>query len=141
MLQPLNGLKKTAAWFKRARVESPQLTLELDTSIAAPRDGDELLARLRAFGLKRIEQCRLTRNRNVMVSYRGPRLRIHAGYLDAPEDIHRAIVVFIEGRTRAERRQAQKAIVTFAVDAPAPERPRRERQRPEDEPVAERLRE
>lgn len=140
MLRPLNGFKSAAAWFKRGGVASPQLALDLETKPAVPRDGDELLARLRTLGLRRIEQCRLTRNHNVMVSYRGPRLRVHAGYLDAPEEIHRAIVRFIEGRTRAERRQAQHAIVTYKIDAPGPERSRRERSRPEDEPVADRLR-
>ena len=51
-----------------------QLALALD---APPRNADELLARLRAFGLTGIDRCRLTRNRAVMVSYRGRELRVH----------------------------------------------------------------
>jgi hypothetical protein len=119
--------------------DAAQLTFELD---AVPRNADELLARLRALGLGRIGRCRLTRNRNVMVSYRGRELRVHEGYLTAPEEVHRAIVSFVECRTRAERRVAQRRIVSFRVETPtgstrAPSR--RERTRPEDEPLADRL--
>jgi hypothetical protein len=120
-----------------------QLSLDfVEPAAAAPKDADELLARLRGLGLKRIERCRLTRNRNVMVSFRGPELRVHRGYLAAPDETHRAIVAFIEGRTRAERRLAQRQIVSFKIDDPAPAiRPRRETIRPEDEPLAAKLRE
>ena len=76
-------------------------------------------------GLKRIGQCTLTRNRNVMVSFRGNELRVHQGYLAAPRDVHQAIVTFVEGRTRAERRIAQRRIVSFAGrDAARPGAPR-----------------
>ena len=124
--------------FGLRKPDAAQLTFELD---APPRTGDELLARLRALGLQRIARCRLTRNRNVMVSYRGRDLRVHEGYLAAPEDVHRAIVVFVEGRTRAERRAAQRKIVSFRVETPSGSvRPsRRERTRPEDQPLADRL--
>src|SRR5262249_649455 len=68
------------------KAPAEQLSLDLDALAArpSPRDADELLARLRALGLRRIERCRLTRNRNVMVSFRGPELRVHRGYLTAP---------------------------------------------------------
>jgi hypothetical protein len=141
---------------QRGRVPSPQLALELDVPAgvapvrtlpapvllappaAAPRDADELLARLRALGLSRIEHCRLTRNRNVMVSYRGTELRVHRGYLEAPTEIHAAIVAFVGGRTRAERKVAQRRIVSFKIETPrGPSR--RERTRPEDEPLAVKL--
>jgi hypothetical protein len=109
-----------------------QLTLELD---AVPRNADELLAHLRGLGLKRIDRCRLTRNRNVMVSFRGRDMRIHEGYLAAPRDVMEAIVAFVEGRTRADRRAARERIVAHTVEAPrGPSR--RERTRPEDEPLA-----
>jgi hypothetical protein len=111
------------------------LSLALD---APPHDATELLVRLRALGLRRIDNCRLTRNRNVMVSFRGPDLRVHEGYLGAPDEVHRAIVAFVEGRTRVERRAAQHKIVAFRVDAPRVA-PRRERTRPEDEPLAARF--
>ena len=114
-----------------------QLALDLEAP-AHPRDADQLLARLRSFGMKRITECELTRNRNVMVSYRGTRLRVHEGYLTAPTEIQRAIVVFVEGRTRAMRREAQKKIVTHVVDSPRG-LARKERTLPADEPMAERL--
>ncbi|HVX41210.1 MAG TPA: SprT-like domain-containing protein [Gemmatimonadaceae bacterium] len=122
----------------RRRFEAAQLTLEFDAT-PQPRDAAELLARLRALGLKRIASCELTRNRNVMVSFRGHELRVHEGYLAAPEDVHRAIVGFIEGRTRAERGVARRRIVSYKVETPARGPARRERTRPEDEPLAAKL--
>jgi hypothetical protein len=114
------------------RGDAAQLAFDLNPM---PRDANELLARLRALGLKRIARCRLTRNRNVMVSFRGPELRIHQGFLAAPHEVHAAIVAFVEARTKAERRVAQRRIVTFGLETPrGPSR--RERTRPDDEPLA-----
>lgn len=132
-------LRALRSVFGRRKHDASQLTFELDTP---PRDADELLVRLRGLGLQRIARCRLTRNRNVMVSYRGRDLRVHEGYLSAPEEVHRAIVAFVEGRTRVERRAAQRRIVSFRVETPAgsSRRPaRRERTRPEDQPLADKL--
>jgi hypothetical protein len=131
-------------FFKRGSFNEPaeQLAFDLESVAppAPPKDADELLVRLRGLGLSRIERCRLTRNRNVMVSFRGPELRVHRGYLSAPAETHRAIVQFIEGRTRAERRMAQRQIVSFKIeDAATPRPPRRETMRPEDEPLATKL--
>jgi hypothetical protein len=89
-------------------------------------------------GLRRTESLTLTHNRNVMVSFKGPQLRVHAGFLGASEDVHRAIVTFVEGRTRAERKAAQKVIVTHPVEV-TPRAPRRERMHPEDAPYARKL--
>ncbi|MEP6492371.1 MAG: SprT-like domain-containing protein [bacterium] len=124
-------LRALKSVFRRGH-HAAQLTLDLD---AMPRNADELLAHLRVLGLKRIEHCRLTRNRNVMVSFRGPDLRIHHAYLGAPREVLEAIVAFVEGRTRADRRSAQTRIVEFKVETPR-EPSRRERTRPEDEPLA-----
>jgi hypothetical protein len=127
---------------RRGALPSPQLALDLDVSSTPlpPRDGDELLQRLRALGLKRIQHCRLTRNRNVMVSFRGPELRVHRGYLDAPTEVHLAIVAFVEGRTRVERRNAQRLIVSHKIEDPEARGPtRRESMRPEDAPLAAKL--
>jgi len=125
--------------FFGGRNDAGQLALELEAP-APPRSADELLAHLRSLGLKRIEHCELTQNRNVMVSFRGRQLRVHEGYLGAPLEVHQAIVAFVEGRTRAERRAAQRRIVTHVVDSPARRGPlRRERTKPDDEPLAERL--
>jgi hypothetical protein len=118
------------------RRDPAQLALELD---AAPlRTDDDLLARLRSLGLRRIVRCRLTRNANVMVSWRGDELRVHEAYLEAPSDVHEAIVVFVESRSRAERRAASKRIVAFS-GATGRGTGRRERTRPEDEPIAQTL--
>jgi len=120
------------------RGDTAQLSLPLEPPPASPRDADELLARLRELGLERIAHCHLTRNRNVMVSFRGAELRVHEGYLEAPPEVHVAIVRFIEGRTRAERRRARRRIIDFGVSVP--DRPiRRERMRSVDEPTAARL--
>ena len=117
--------------FFRGRVDGAQLELTFDRTV--PRDADELLARLKQLGLRRIARVRLTRNRTVMVSYAGPELRANEGYLDAPESVLRAIVVFVEGRTRAERRAAQQVIIGFPfVQRPPPRVERRERTHADD---------
>ena len=95
--------------------------------------------RLRGLGLARITRCRLTRNRNVMVSFGGGELRVHAGYLAASEPVLRAIVTFVEGRTRADRRAAQRVIVAHPVRSPRP-LARRDRTHDEDLEIAEKLR-
>jgi hypothetical protein len=80
-----------------------QLDLELDRiarPVAPPQRGDaagELLSRLRRLGLSRIARCSLTRNRHVMVSFSAGALRVHEGYVSAPPEVLRAIVVFVEG--------------------------------------------
>ena len=119
--------------FFRSRRDLAQL--ELGLGGGTPHNADELLARLRALGLRRIARCRLTRNRNVMVSFGGSELRVHEGYLAAPEQVLRAIVTFVEGRSRAERRDAQRIIVGFPIRSPRPPA-RRERTHPEDVEIA-----
>jgi hypothetical protein len=112
--------------------------LELGLADGAPKNADELIARLRQLGLTRLRRCKLTRNRNVMVSFGGEELRVHEGYLGAPEPVLRAIVTFVEGTTRAERRAAQRVIVAHpirAARAPA----RRDRTHPDDVAIAEKL--
>ena len=75
-----------------------------------------------------------------MVSYRGDELRVHDGYLAAPPNVLAAIVTFIEGRRRADRRGARRTILSFAIAAPPSRGPRRrERPRAEDAPFAARL--
>ncbi|MBV9880502.1 MAG: SprT-like domain-containing protein [Gemmatirosa sp.] len=106
----------------------------------APRSSpaEALHAQLHALGLKGIERVRLTRNRTVMVSFSGGELRVHEGYVDAPEAVLRAVVRFVCGRTRAERAQAREAILSHQIARPAVTR-RRERGRPEDAPVVAQL--
>ena len=101
--------------FVAARVSQLlQLFLELDEP---PRTAEQLLHRLRVYGLKGITSVRLTSNRAVMVSFKGAELRVHKGYLNAPEDVLRAIVRFVQGRTRAERQLAKNVILTHPVAA------------------------
>ena len=112
--------------------------LELGFSPEAPKDAVQLLARLRQLGMKRIERCRLTRNRNVMVSFGAGELRVHDGYLTAPDAVLRAIVAFVEGRTRADRRAAQRVIVQHPVLTTKP-RSRTEQTHDDDVQIAEQL--
>ncbi len=79
-----------------------QLVLPLD---AAPRTAEELLGRLRALGLRRIDRCRLTRNRTVMVSFRGTELWVHEGYLDAPAE---ALLLCDGGFREGQRQDADR---------------------------------
>jgi len=112
---------------------------QLSFDLAVPAiTAEDLLARLRSLGLKRINTLTLTRNRAVMVSFRGGELRVHEAYLSAEETVLRAIVQFVEGRTRAERRAAQRHILTHDVPS-VPRRITRERTAPQDLPIAARL--
>ena len=71
-----------------------------------------------------------------MVSFRGDELRVHEGYLSAPRDVHRGDRARSSKGARAPsdaRRSAR--IVAHVVETPrGPSR--RERTRPEDEPLA-----
>ena len=120
----------------RAACDTSQLELGLD--VVPPRDADELLALLRELGLARIARCRLTHNRNVMVSFGGGELRVHEGYLGAPLPVLRAIVTFVQGRTRAERRAAQRVIVSHPIRSARPA-VRRDRTHADDGEIAEKL--
>ena len=128
-------LRTLTRLLRRRSADPSQLALDFDHR---PDSAEALLERLRLLGLKRITRCRLTRNRNVMVSFGGGELRVHEGYLGAPTTIHQAIVDFVEGRTRAERQTAQRAILSFPIRTRRPPA-RRERTRPDDEWIVEEL--
>lgn len=115
-----------------------QLPLELDRP---PASAHELLVRLRQLGLEGIDRCVLTHNRSVMISFRGGVLRLNRGYLEAPHEVHRAIVAFVSGRTRRARRAAQRIILEHPIPVHAM-RARREhtcRPRPSDIPLIDAL--
>ncbi len=128
-------LHALARFIGRSRTDPSQLSFDL----AVPaRTADDLLSRLRALGLRRIATLTLTRNRAVMVSYRGGELRVHEAYLAAEVAVLRAIVRFVEGRTRAERRAAQRDIMAHEIPTIA-RKITRERTAPQDLPLAARL--
>src|SRR5712671_5637324 len=100
-----------------------QLALELDE--APPKNAEELKARLQRLGLGAQYRVRLTTNRTVVVSYSGGDLRIHNSFLGADEEVWRAIITFVHGRTRVVRNEARKKILEFPV--PKEDAPRRRR--------------
>lgn len=106
-----------------------------------PRTAAELLARLHTMGMpQRIQRCRLTRNRTVMVSFTGEELRLHEGFLSAPESVLAAVVAFVRGRTRADRARAREVILGYQIPRPAGGPRRQARTAPEDELLARQLR-
>ncbi|MDB4914252.1 MAG: protein of unknown function SprT [Gemmatimonadetes bacterium] len=123
--------------FFRRRVDEAQLELVLHA--ATPANADELLARLRQLGLKSISKVRLTRNRNVMVSFGEGVLRANEGYLTAPEPVLRGIVAFVEGRTRADRHAGRDVIVGFPIQVTSKAPPRREKMHDDDRELAAQL--
>lgn len=101
-----------------------QLTLELDEP--PPRNAEELRTRLQRLGLRSQYRVRLTTNRTVVVSYSGGELRIHNSFLDADEDVWKAIIAFVHGRNRVVRQEARRTILQFPV-ARSNDPPRRKR--------------
>ena len=101
-----------------------QLAFELDEE--PPKNAEELRDRLRRIGLGSQYRVTLTRNRTVVVSYSGGELRIHDSFLGAGEEVWRAIIMFVHGRTRGVRNEARKTILQFPVPRPS-ESPRRKR--------------
>jgi hypothetical protein len=113
-----------------------QLALELDE--APPKDAEELRRRLMRLGLGAHYRVRLTTNRTVVVSYSGGELRIHNSFLGANEEVWRAVIVFVHGRTRVARTEARRTILQFPVprSSTAPRRKRSpERTNPADVPL------
>ena len=107
--------------------------------VFAPRTGDELLGLLTMHGLRGMTTLCLTRNRAVMVSYRGSGLRVHRAFLNAPPEVLRAVATFVSGRTRAERAAARRIVLAYPVPRDAHPRRRREPRDARDAPAEERL--
>jgi hypothetical protein len=139
-LKNLIGLGVIPGGARRSKSRSLHLTqLELGLDSTAPRNADELLARLKSLGLRSIDSLRLTHNRNVMVSYKGSQLRVHEGFLTADESVFRAIITFVQGRTRRERKAAQVVIMSHPIVVAPRTAPRRERTHTDDESIAVKL--
>lgn len=93
--------------------------------------------RFERLGLKVAVTVEVHENRTIMVSLTDRRvLRVHRGYLFAPDSVLQAIVRFVSPRTRrAERSRAERELLAFPVTEFVPERPPRprpERARPGD---------
>lgn len=90
----------------------------------------ELGARLRALGLRDVDDVRIHHNRVVMLSLRRRILRLHAGYADAPDAVLLAIVRYLKPfARRTTRAAARREFLSFPVEQFAPVRPRRPRSR------------
>jgi hypothetical protein len=108
---------------------------------APPASAGELLERLRELGLRDVTTCRLTRNRNVMVSYRGSELRVHEGYLGAADHVLAALVLFVQARRRADRLAARRTLLAHPIDAGRGRARRRDTMHPDDAGAAQRFQE
>jgi hypothetical protein len=117
-----------------------QLSLELD---ARPRNEDDLRRAMIRLGLAGHYSVRLTQNRTVVVSFTDREVRVHRGYLDAPDDILASIVDFVQARNRRVRAEARRELLTWKLPAEshAPRKPRRapEKTHPADERLANEL--
>lgn len=106
---------------------------------------DCLPERLQALGLQDVERVRTHTNQTVMLSLNRRTLRIHRGYGFAPDHVLQAVVRFLDPRVpRSLRRAAEREFLDFPVQAyaPVPPRaPRRERARPGDLRLLQRLQE
>lgn len=109
----------------QARTAAAQLELTFASQPARARGPSRERSRaagafldvLRAHGLTRIDRCRLTNNRTVMVSYRGAELRVHEGFVESPSEVLRAIVTFVNGRGAA-RREARRILCEHPIERP-----------------------
>lgn len=120
---------------------SAQRSFELE---GPPRDAKEMRERLVRHGLDPRYRLRLTSNRTVFVSYSADEVRLQQGFLRAPDDVMRAIVQFVQARSRADRNRARKVLLSFPIErGSSADRSRRrasEKTHPDDEGMAERLR-
>jgi hypothetical protein len=95
-----------------------------------------LQCRLEALGLLGLRRLALHTNRSVMVSQgRGGALRLHQGFVYAPDRVLRAIVRFLTPGNSVQHRLAQRDLLAFPVEEfVPPERPprRAERELPGD---------
>ena len=120
------------------RSDRDQLALQQEES---PKNADELRTRLMRLGLGARYRVRLTTNRTVVVSFGGGELRIHNSFLDADEEVWKAIITFVHGRNRSVRQEARRTILEFPVprsESAGPSR-RRERSNPADAPFVNEL--
>ena len=85
-------------------------------------DDIALLSRLRALGLAGVSRVALHENRTVMVSLgRGQVLRLHRGYVYAPDRVLRAVARFLDPGVRPiARRRAELELLAFPAQSFVP---------------------
>lgn len=127
----------TAAFAETATADAPPARASRGTA-ARRAQSAMMLNRLHSLGLRTVDTITLMHTRRVMVSLAGRTLRLHEGYVHAPEPVLRAIVSFATARTRAARMAAQEVILAHPVERPAAKR-RAETARPGDAPLLARL--
>lgn len=116
-----------------------------DVPLAGVERALSLPDRLFHLGLAHGTRVTITRNRSVLISWRARTgLRLHAGYVAAPDEVLAAIVRFLARRVpRAERTDARRVFMSFPVEQHVPSRPERPRAMhavaPEDAPLIDRL--
>lgn len=105
-----------------------------------PTSDAAFLQQLQALGLRGIRHCTLTRNRSTLVSFQRDQLRVHRAMVQAPSEVHRAIVDFVNGPPTA-RRTARQVLVRFEVPSEfrVPRRRHPEAPRPDDARLIARL--
>ena len=117
-----------------------QLPLELESPPTSAEDLRRVLVQL---GLDRHYGVRLTQNRTVVVSFTSTEVRVHRGFLEAPEKVLRAIVDFVSARNRRKRAVARRELLAYRIPAHtrAAAAPRRalEQTHPDDERYVEQL--
>ena len=123
-------------------IGATQLQLPLDIE-PPPKTAGDLRRVLVGLGLDGHYGVRLTQNRTVVVSFTAHELRIHRGFLEAPEDVLHAVVDFVRARNRRKRAEARRALLDYRIPADTrgnsqPERAP-ERTHPADEKYAGRL--
>lgn len=101
-----------------------QLPLEVEPP---PQTSDDLRRVLVRHGLDRRYGVRLTQNRTVVVSFTSDEVRVHRGFLEAPEDVLRAVVNFVQAKTRRKRADARRELLAYRIPShartePGPER-------------------
>jgi predicted SprT family Zn-dependent metalloprotease len=110
-----------------------------------PQSADDLRKVLLGLGLDRHYHVRLTQNRTVVVSFTSDEVRIHRGFLEAPETVLRAVVDFVQARTRRKRADARRELIAYRIPSharaePGPKRAL-EKTHPADEKYVDKLKE
>ena len=107
-----------------ATPEAPRPVAEPGSEMADP--GGLLQARLRRLGLPPFARFETHRNAQVMLSWTpGKRIRVHEGYIRAPDPVLDAIVRFVKATRQSARAAVRRVFLAFPAElhAPSPSRP------------------